>query len=114
MTTMQEALIDAGLAKRQRTRQTLAADPAAKARQNLPAKLARQGICNGPISDFVDLLDAGSEVFLVQERGSVQVRAIEPQEGTPFARVWLGDEEEPRRFRLALKVRYVIAPGSRR
>ena len=108
--TIRDALAHAGLVS---PVQTMTPDPqerARRARAGLPKWLTREGLRNGPMTDFVEPLSTGShKVWLIGEQGYSQV--VDARVEGTFILVWLDAEVDPRKFRAERKVRYALTPA---
>lgn len=110
--TMQEALLDAGLTPHSRQAkakvQALVTHPDQPAK-SLPKWLTRNGRSTGPVKDFFRPLRDGKRVWLIHpsNRHYVEVISI-TQWNDLLAKVQLAGEDQPRKFRLDAKVKYVV------
>lgn len=102
MSNMQQALIDAGLA-----RQTLTPQPSRAAREGLPTWLTKDGVRSGPMSDFIETVH--QRTYLIEGRGYRHVADVK-LEGERLM-VWFDHEVEPRVFRPDRRVRYAVLRG---
>jgi hypothetical protein len=110
--TIQEALINAGLTSR--NQQVLAPHPDARSTR-LPKWLTRNGRMTGPISDFFGPLHHDThKVWLIHPSNKAFSRVLSIEPDGRFAHVLLENESEPRKFRLDAKVRYVLTAHGRR